>query len=84
MSPTTTESQKIQQLLLFIHKKSDVGYRGFVRAIEQESSHLGHRELYAILTNCKPSEVITITCIISSHGCTIVIGKRRVVNVGLL
>ena len=65
MKSTFTECQKIQYLLLLIHKKGAEGYRGFLRAIEHESSHLGHRELYTILTNCKPrlSEYINFVVI---------------------
>lgn len=70
MNSTFTECQKIQQLLMLIHKKGVEGYKGFLRAVEHESSHLGHKELYTILTNTQPSKYTNV-CV---RGCAY-IGK---------
>ena len=53
-----SHSQRVLKLLEYIQKKGAEGYRRFLRAIEEETTHMGHKELYAILAKSKPSKLL--------------------------
>jgi len=54
-----SHSQRVTKLLQYIQKKGLEGYRRFLQAIEKETTHIGHKELYATLTKSKPSKYYT-------------------------
>ena len=52
-----TNTQKIQHLLMFIKQKGSEGLVKFIKAIEEETSHFGHKELSGILIHNLPQQV---------------------------
>ena len=47
------------KLLQYIQKKGLEGYRRFLQAIEKETTHIGHKELYTILAKSTPSKYVS-------------------------
>ena len=54
-----SHSQRVVKLLEYIQKKGLEGYKRFLQAIEEETTHIGHKELYAILAKSKPSKYVS-------------------------
>ena len=50
-----SHSQRVEKLLEYIRRKGAEGYRLFLQAIEEERTHIGHKELYVVLSKSKPS-----------------------------
>ena len=51
-----SHSQRVGKLLEYIQRKGLEGYRLFLQAIEEERTHIGHKELYTVLSKSKPSK----------------------------
>ena len=51
-----SHSQRVGKLLEYIQRKGVEGYRLFLQAIEEERTHIGHKELYVVLSKSKPSK----------------------------
>ena len=54
-----SHSQRVVKLLEYIQKKGLEGYKRFLQAIEEETTHIGHKELYAVLAKSKPSKYVS-------------------------
>ena len=48
-----TRSDKITKLLQIIPTKGKSGFQLFMHAIKEEKTHLGHKELYQIVSQCE-------------------------------
>ena len=54
-----SHSQRVVKLLQYIQKKGLEGYRRFLQSIEEETTHIGHKELYTILAKSTPSKYVS-------------------------
>jgi len=54
-----SHSQRVVKLLQYIQKKGLQGYRRFLQAVEKETTHIGHKELYTILAKSNPSKYLS-------------------------
>jgi len=63
-----SHSQRVGKLLEYIQKKGVEGYRLFLQAIEEERTHIGHKELYTVLSKSKPSKCLVTNCEWERHG----------------
>ena len=51
-----SENERILNLLRFMERKGEQGFRLFLCAIREEKEHMGHAELYQTFTSNKPSK----------------------------
>ena len=53
-----TRQDRVLKLLEYIDGKGQEGYKMFVQAILEETTHIGHKELYKRLTKTEPRKLL--------------------------